>query len=244
MKTEKRSATVCFGVAIHQILVGSFQANKLEMSLVADAIRRSTSKLSDDSSLGEIREYLAGYSGKSLDGLLANIKGIYHELIFVNAENYDDDSLSARIFGETNHPGADVEFLIDGEVIEQVQLKAVMDKNIILEHFETYPDISVYATSEVAENFESVADSGFSNEQLEKNVKDFADQFGFSDLLGKTVAGFSLGAIGSLALAVAFAIKGRRLTKEDLRQAVKDGYISAAFAALVDFLLNDDRWPF
>lgn len=235
---------MCFGVAIHQILAGSFQANTLEMSLVADAVRRSTSKLSDDSSIGEIREYLAGYSGKSLDGLLANIKGIYHELIFVNAENYDDDSLSARIFGETNHPGADVEFLIDGEVIEQVQLKAVMDKNLILEHFERYPDISVYATSEVAENFETVKDSGITNDQLEENVRKFADQFGFADLLDKTIGGFALGVIGSLALAVALAIKEKRLTKEDLKQAVKDGYVSSAFAALVDFLLNDDRWPF
>ena len=55
--------------------------------------------------------------------------------------------------------------MVDGEVISQVQLKAIMDKSLILEHFEKYPDIDVYATSEVASQLD-VKDSGFSNRDL------------------------------------------------------------------------------
>ena len=234
----KRSATVCFFVGIFQLTNDLYETNKLENSLVAEAVRRSTSKLSETASISEIKEYLSGYSGTSLTGLLANIKGIYHELVFANAENYDADSLSARVFEETNHPGADIEFISDGEVIQQVQLKAVMNRDIILEHFEKYPDIPIFATSEVAAQFENVSDSGFTNHQLKEDVSAFAAEFGISDTLSKAGGGFLFGSTASLIWTIAEAVKQGRISKADISSAVKDGTISAAFAAAVDFMLS------
>ena len=212
------------------------------MSLVAEAIRRSTRKLDDDASIEEIRDYLSGYEEEALNGVLANVKGIYHELIFEHSENYDGDSITARLFEETNHPGADVEFMMNGEVISQVQLKAVKSKELVLEHFEKYPNIEVYATSEVASELDGVVDSGFSNEELEASVYEFAEQFGFADLLEKTAKGFALGTMTSLAVAVALAIREKRISKKDVKQAIQDGYFTAAFGAMIDFVINDERF--
>lgn len=239
--SQLRSATVCFSVGIYQILNEINLQNTLEMSLVSEAIRRSTRKLKDDASIDEIRNYLSSYDEDSLPGVLSNVKGIYHELIFEHSENYDGDGITARLFEQTNHPGADVEFLINGNVIAEVQLKAVRNKELIYEHFEKYPDIEVYATSEVAADLNDVKDSGFSNEELETAVYQFADQFGFEDLLGKTVKGFAIGATASLAIAIALAIRENRISQKDLKRAIQDGYFTAAFGALVDFIINDDR---
>ena len=83
--------------------------------------------------------------------------------------------------------------------------------------------------------------SGFSNEELEAAVYQFAEQFGFEDLLGKIVKGFAMGATASLAIAIALAIRENRITQKDLKRAIQDGYFTAAFGALVDFIINDDR---
>ena len=113
--SKLRSATVCFSVGVYQI-INEIAHETLEMSLVAEAIRRSTRKLEDNASIEEIRDYLSGYEEEALNGVLANVKGIYHELIFEHSD-YDGDSITARLFEETNHPGADVEFMMNGEVI-------------------------------------------------------------------------------------------------------------------------------
>jgi hypothetical protein len=240
--SKLRSATVCFSVGIYQILNEISVHETLEMSLVAEAIRRSTRKLNGDASIEEIREYLSGYEEEALNGVLANVKGIYHELIFEHSENYDGDSITARLFEKTNHPGADVEFMMNGEVISQVQLKAVKSKELVLEHFEKYPNIDVYATSEVASELGGVEDSGFSNEELEASVYEFAEQFGFEDLLEKTAKGFALGTAASLAVAIALSIREKRISKRDVKRAIQDGYFTAAFGAMVDFVINDDRF--
>ena len=240
--SKLRSATVCFSVGVYQILNEISVHETLEMSLVAEAIRRSTRKLNDDASIEEIRDYLSGYEEKALNGVLANVKGIYHELIFEHSENYDGDGITARLFEETNHPGADVEFMMNGEAISQVQLKAVKSKELVLEHFEKYPNIEVYATSEIASELDGVVESGFSNEELEASVHEFAEQFGFEDLLVKTAKGFALGTMASLAIAVALAIREKRISKHDVKQAIQDGYFTAAFGAMIDFVINDERF--
>lgn len=236
-----RSATVCFSVGVYQILNEISFHETLEMSLVAEAIRRSTLKLDANASLEEIRLYLDSYDEKSLEGVLSNVKGIYHELLFEHSENYDGDGITARLFESTNHPGADVEFMINGDVISQIQLKAVKNRDLVLEHFEKYPDIDVYSTSEVASKIEGVFDSGFTNAELEASVYKFAEQFGFGDLLEKTSKGFVLGSVSSLAFAIALAVKEKRISKEDLKEAIQVGYFTAAFGAMINFIINDDR---
>ena len=111
-----------------------------------------------------------------ISGLVSNIKGIYHELEFVNFENEDGDSVFAVMHESTNYPGTDV-VLFDtttGESLE-VQLKAVADDQAIDRWVEENPGIAVYATEEVAED-SGVKSSGMKNDELQKDVEDFVDQ--------------------------------------------------------------------
>ena len=234
----KRSATVCFTVAVFQLMNDIAASSSTEMELVSEAFIRSTNQLPDGSTNADIAAYLSQYSDEQLKGVLANVKGIYHELIFTHAENYDEDSITAAIFEDTNHPGADLEFMVDGEVIGQVQLKAVMDKSLILEHFEKYPDIDVYATSEVASQLLDVKDSGFSNRDLHEDVAGFVAEIGVDDTIEKAGSGFVLGASMSAAISLADAIKKGKISRHAVRRAVKDGSLSAAVAAAVDFILS------
>lgn len=80
------------------------------------------------------------------------MKGIYHELLYVHNYNDTKRDTYAEVFGATNHPGADIQIrdVETGELLEQIQLKAVLDASTVHGHLEKYPDISVLATSEVA----------------------------------------------------------------------------------------------
>ena len=57
-----------------------------------------------------------------------------------------------------------------------------------------------------------------------------------------TAKGFALGTGASLAIAVALAIREKRINKQDVKQAIQDGYFTAAFGAMVDFVINDKRF--
>ena len=140
------------------------------------AMERSTNEL-DNASFAEIKSYLLSYDEDQISGLVSNIKGIYHELEFVNFENEDGDSVFAVMHESTNYPGTDV-VLFDtttGESLE-VQLKAVADDQAIDRWVEENPGIAVYATEEVAED-SGVKSSGMKNDELQKDVEDFVDQF-------------------------------------------------------------------
>ena len=128
-------------------------------------MERSTNEL-DNASFAEIKSYLLSYDEDQISGLVSNIKGIYHELEFVNFENEDGDSVFAVMHESTNYPGTDV-VLFDtttGESLE-VQLKAVADDQAIDRWVEENPGIAVYATEEVAED-SGVKSSGMKNDEL------------------------------------------------------------------------------
>ena len=61
-----------------------------------------------------------------LRGLANNIKGIYHELLFVKEFNDTHTDMQAELYPSTSHPGSDV-MIRDtetGEVLREIQLKA------------------------------------------------------------------------------------------------------------------------
>lgn len=140
--------------------------------LVLEALHRSnpaTSELSTE----QLSEYLGSLSPEQLQGVINSTKGVYHELKFVERENSDFDSWHAELMPDVNNPGADVVLsnLETGEVIE-VQLKATDSLGYIGEHLSRYADISVMATSEVANrSSDAVASTGFSNEELTMEVE-------------------------------------------------------------------------
>jgi hypothetical protein len=148
-----------FATVITQLLQGDLSELTDDKVLVLDALRRSRNDL-ENASDDELIEYASSLSDEQLGGVINNVKGIYHELLFVEAENSDDDIYSAALFKETNHAGADV--LITNELTgetEAVQLKATQYRSYINEHKERYAEFEVYATTEVAGD--GVGDSGF-----------------------------------------------------------------------------------
>lgn len=143
-----------------------------ESQNILEAIRRSTIDLDNDASIDEIADYIQKFDDNQIDGLVNNIKGIYHEIQFVYDENNDDNSINAELFEETNHQGSDV-ILINTETGEReyVQLKATDDMNYVYEALEKNPDIRVISTEEMAEKLE-IESSGMSNEELANKVEE------------------------------------------------------------------------
>ena len=115
----------------------------------------------------------------SLKPVAESVKGIYHELLWVDKYNATHTGSYAEVFPETNHAGADimVRDMNTHAVIQELQLKAVGTSAPVVEHFERYPDVPVAATDEVADRMagDGVIHSGFANETLRRKMHgDFA----------------------------------------------------------------------
>jgi hypothetical protein len=146
-----------------------------ESQLVLAALRRSDASLAHASE-AELTDYLNGYDADQLKGIATNVKGIYHEELWVYRYNETHTTTYAEMFGETNHPGADIQIhdARTGEVLDEFQLKATDSVAYVNHHFERYADIKVLATQEVAHRMtglEGVQSSGISNAQLTGEVK-------------------------------------------------------------------------
>ena len=170
-----RSAAVVLAVTFQRLIDNPRHAWSAEEALVLDALRRSKSDLagaSDD----DLAAYLAGLGAEQLRGVVSNVKGIYHELLFEVAEDTDGDPVGVGLPDDTNQPGWDVEFTVDGQTIGVAQLKAVASPEHIYEHLERYPGIDVLATDEVATMLPGVASSGFSNADIEAEVREAVER--------------------------------------------------------------------
>ncbi len=178
--------------------------------------------LGPNASLDDVAGYVDQIDAVGMSGFINNIKGIYHEMEFVEAENANGDDVFARLHTDKNHPGSDV-ILYDkssGEVVK-VQLKATDDPGLVENAQARYPDTEIYVTSETAARFKDnpmVHDSGFSNREItgrvENELRDIkAAGAGPLDFIPQT-------AIWSTALAAAPVIKEwwqGRITREECR---------------------------
>ena len=71
---------------------------------------------------------------------------------------------------EANFPGADVQFFLDGDIVREVQLKAINSPTLVYEHLERYPDIEILVTEETAAILDGIGSSGLSNAVLSRDV--------------------------------------------------------------------------
>jgi hypothetical protein len=137
------------------------------------------------------------------------VKGIYHELLFVQAENEDWDAVAARVKDFTNHPGGDVEFIVDGNTIGEVQLKAVASEAQVLEHLARYPDIEIRVTDEVAAKMPSIERSGFSNTELTRDVYGRLAVLQGDGLVDEISEGLATSSLVSSAIIAGKAVRGQ-----------------------------------
>jgi len=166
------NATAAAPADIEYIIGGAFYAlltrtaldDSPQSQLVLQALRRSAQELIDATE-GEISDYLDRYSDAQLKGIANNVKGIYHELLYVQQYNASHSSTYAELFEQTNHPGADVIIrnASTHHVLEQYQLKAAQATGTVEAHLQRYADIRVLATEEVAQRMDGIESSGISN---------------------------------------------------------------------------------
>ena len=143
--------------------------------LIVEAFRRSTPELAT-ADVEQIREYLERFDETQLTGVASNIKGITHEIRYVELENEDGDSLSAVLFDSPTHPGTDV-VLSDDKTGDTwaLQLKATDEATGVREWIDAHPDGHIQVTSELADRL-GIDSSGMSNEELTAEVDTFIDK--------------------------------------------------------------------
>lgn len=147
-------------------------------SLVVSAIKRSTSELSEDSSTEEVRDYLLQYDDTQIDGLVSNVKGILHEIEFVEMENNDGDNVSAVIFPDSNHKAYDIQMLnTETEESWEVQLKATDSSSYVNQSIDEHglDKDEIIVSSELAERM-GLQSSGLSNEELTLNTSELIEK--------------------------------------------------------------------
>lgn len=235
-KAQVRLASVVIAVTFQRLIEDAGRAWTLEEDLVLQALRRSTRVL-ETADAYALSAYLSAMSEAQLRGVAANVKGIYHELLFVQAENGDWDEVQARLHEHVTHPGADVEFVVDGQVIGEVQLKAVASEAAVLEHLARYPDIDILVTAEVARRVPGVEASGFTNAELTRDVRDRLEQLRGDGLINEVTEGLATSALVSAAFLAGQAARGEGLSGRQIRGFLTDAGVGVTVATVLDALL-------
>lgn len=141
----------------------------IEQNEVFEAVRRGYSELeyaNDD----EILAHFSLSSPAELKGHVSNIKGILFEQEV--QDKLTAEGIDSNIFEATNHPDSDLQILENESVVEEFQLKATDSTSYVNSTLAENPDISIIATSEVANAIDSedVINSGISDAVLEEAV--------------------------------------------------------------------------
>jgi len=156
----------------------------------------------------------------------------------VAAENSDGDDITAEIFEMTNHPGADVKMLKDGEIFEEIQLKATDDPALIERHFDKYPGIPVAATSEVAKNNPDVTSSGYSDAELEDNLNDAFNDLTENNPISDAEDLVAPVGLASAALQAGEVLRGNKTIEQASGQALQDMGVAVTSSLLIDLMFS------
>lgn len=155
----------------------------LEKQLVFDSVRRGYLDLQAATN-SEIIDYFSAIEPESVAGHASHIKGILFEQVYVDV--LATQGIEAQIFEATNHPITDLAILQDGNVINELQLKATDSFSYVSAAIENHPDVAFVVTSEIALQLDSelVTDSGIENAMLDQVIGD--------TLFSETVSPFSV----------------------------------------------------
>ena len=144
-------------------------------SYILQALKRVNPNL-ENQTTEEISEYLLGFDDNQILGLSNNVKGILHEIQFIEIENNDGDSFTALMFADSNHQNTDI-LLTDnntGEITE-IQLKATDNSSYVQDWIDNHQEGEILITEELAEKMD-LETSGISNEELTTDVHNFVDK--------------------------------------------------------------------
>jgi hypothetical protein len=142
---------------------------------ILDALKRANPNLQNLSNQ-EIGNYLSDLDDEQLVGLSSNVKGVLHEIQFVEIENNDGDTVTASMFTDTNHQDTDILLRdnVTGEITE-IQLKATDSSSYVQGWIDSHPEGHIQVTEELAEKM-NLETSGLSNQDLTTDVNNFMDK--------------------------------------------------------------------
>ena len=215
--------------------------------LVMAAFRRSTTALPDDASPEMIAAYIRGFdSVEQRQGMLSNVKGIYHEVAYAEKENSDGDRWFVELSTKTNEPGVDA-WMINKDTDERIpyQLKATDSSSSIDTQYDTYPDVMIAATDEVAGSREDVESTGFTNAGLNEQVSQTTEKLAAEGTAGQIIeesataamaAGFITFSI-NLGAELKSGKKLRQSSLDALKPAKQSLLIGATLAAVTELML-------
>lgn len=210
----------------------AFDENEM---LVLDALRRSNSNLTNASE-SQLAEYVSNMSIEQLPGLTNSVKGIYHELTFQRAENNDGDEYIVELYESTNHPRADVRIInTETNQVAEVQLKATKYATYVREHNERYEDITVFATSEVADSNSDILSSGFSNHDITRDTDRVLRNLN-NNQNSEIIDSMGIAAMVILARNAGAYLKGEKIAQAQKRKIIEDGMVAASVAGLTSII--------
>lgn len=210
----------------------------VEEELVLDALRRSKTDL-NDATEAKLSEHLSGLTPEQQRGVANNVKGIYHELLWVEEYNSTHTDTYAELYGATNHAGSDVVIKTTdtNEIQAEYQLKATDSKSYVAEHQDRYSDIEVLPTNEVAEEM-SLESSGISNPEITQRVQNVYDNISNNTVSDRV---FESGEYSGLAAAGFEAIKlmnGKTTLGKAGKQTIRTAANAAAATGITAFLFG------
>jgi hypothetical protein len=201
---------------------------------ILDAMRRSSDALADLNN-DALADYVQALTPAQLQGFKNNIKGIAQELRYMRQENADGDIYEARLFASTNHAGTDVQLIntLTGEV-QGYQLKATSYGAYVQEHLSRYADVPVLTTSELAQQH-GYASSGISNQQLEQDFDQVAQQLGADPATLQAFEAAGLVGVVAVACNVGALLRGEDAGAREA--AVKRSFQAGLVAGLTSLII-------
>lgn len=236
---KSRSYEYVIGGVFYALLTRTAVDDSVESQLVLAALRRSTASL-DGASEAELSDYLDGYTADQLKGIANNIKGIYHEVLWVRQYNDTHTDTYAALFGATNHAGADIEIKFSGtdEVVDTVQLKATDSMAYVREHLERYPDIDVLVTNETAEHMSEVHSSGIDNAEITGQVNHDLEAIAANTVGDRVLNSAELSAAVSTGYELIAMLNGKKDFPQSVTDTVKKVGAASAATAITAYLFS------
>jgi hypothetical protein len=227
------------GGVLYALMTRTAVDDSVESQLVLDALRRSDNDLVHASE-AQLSDYLDNYDAEQLKGIANNIKGIYHEELWVHQYNATHTGTHAELFGATNNPGADIQIIDShsGAIIDAVQLKATDSAAYVEEHLQRYPDIKVLVTDETAHQMTGIDSSGISNAEITAETHHDLDALADNALGDRVMESAELSAAIATGRELIEMLQGRKAFPDSVVDTVKRVGAASAATAIAAYLFS------
>ena len=236
-KVDVSSAGIVAGV-FYSLLTRTAIDGSVEQELVLDALRRSKNDLRHATEV-KLSEYLNELAPEQLQGVANNVKGIYHELIWVEEYNATHTDTYAELHGSTNHAGSDVVIKSSDtdEILHEYQLKATNNKAYVAEHQEKYEGIDVLPTNEVAEQM-GIESSGIDNDTITNRVEIVTENMADNTMSDRMVESGELAGLAAAGFEAIKLMDGKTTLAEAGKQTIRTAANAAAVTGVTAFLFG------